>query len=225
MLPCGARLHLQHGPIDLILSADGAQRRAAFAAARARFDTVLDELVAELPLLRRPLGPDVPRPTGDDRAPHARGRPALCVRCRHPMVAVAGAVADTVLDTMVQAAPLTRAYVNNGGDIALHLDPGQRFTTAIHLHDGHRDRAHRAGGRTRASAASPPRAGTGAACPGHRRQRHGAGACAASGRCRSHPDRQCGGPARPSRDAPRPADTLDPDSDLGTRAWSPECGR
>ena len=45
--PDGTRLHLQHGPIDLIISADG-DRRAAFAAAQARFGTVLEELVAEL---------------------------------------------------------------------------------------------------------------------------------------------------------------------------------
>jgi hypothetical protein len=38
-----------------------------------------------------------------------------------PMVAVAGAGAEAILAAMVAAAPLTRAYVNNGGDIALHL--------------------------------------------------------------------------------------------------------
>ena len=55
LLPDGQTLHLQHGPIDLIIGAEGA-REAAFAAARARFETVLDELVAELPLLRREVG-------------------------------------------------------------------------------------------------------------------------------------------------------------------------
>ena len=38
-----------------------------------------------------------------------------------PMAAVAGAVADEILQAMRRAAPLARAYVNNGGDIALHL--------------------------------------------------------------------------------------------------------
>src|SRR5207249_962633 len=44
-----------------------------------------------------------------------------------PMAAVAGAVAEEVLATMVAAAPLARAYVNNGGDIALHIAPGESF--------------------------------------------------------------------------------------------------
>jgi ApbE superfamily uncharacterized protein (UPF0280 family) len=44
ILPCGTRLHLQHGPIDLIISADG-QRERAFEAANACFQTVLTELV------------------------------------------------------------------------------------------------------------------------------------------------------------------------------------
>jgi ApbE superfamily uncharacterized protein (UPF0280 family) len=32
---------------------------------------------------------------------------------------------------MVQAAPLARAYVNNGGDIALHLGDGEQFTVGL----------------------------------------------------------------------------------------------
>ena len=44
LLPCGTRLHLQHGPIDLIIGADG-DRQTAFQAAQERFCTVLEELV------------------------------------------------------------------------------------------------------------------------------------------------------------------------------------
>ena len=47
----GTRLHLQHGPIDLIIGVDG-DRATASDAAKARFASVLDELVAELPDLR-----------------------------------------------------------------------------------------------------------------------------------------------------------------------------
>src|ERR1043166_4730363 len=36
-----------------------------------------------------------------------------------PMAAVAGSVAEEILGAMLAAAPLDRAYVNNGGDIAL----------------------------------------------------------------------------------------------------------
>jgi ApbE superfamily uncharacterized protein (UPF0280 family) len=54
-----------------------------------------------------------------------------------PMAAVAGAVADHVLAAMTAAADLTRAYVNDGGDIALHLMPGERLACGMvaRLHD------------------------------------------------------------------------------------------
>ncbi|MEX0316577.1 MAG: UPF0280 family protein [Ruegeria sp.] len=130
ILPCGTRLHLQHGPIDLVIGADG-RRARAFEAARARFDTILQELVDELQTLRTPMTPDAPEPTGRvarrmDRAarPHAA---SFVTR----MAAVAGAVADEVLDAMTQAAPLRRAYVNNGGDIAIHLTGDETFSMAM----------------------------------------------------------------------------------------------
>ncbi len=124
----GGRLHLQHGPIDLVIGADGA-REAAFRAAAARFETVLEELVAELPVLRRAAGPEVTGPVARRmRAavlPHAE---AVFVT---PMAAVAGAVADEVLAAICGAAEPGRAYVNNGGDIALRLAPDRRFSAAI----------------------------------------------------------------------------------------------
>ena len=54
LLP-GGRLHLQHGPIDIVAEAfgDPAAVRAAHARAAKRFSTVLEEVVAELPALRR----------------------------------------------------------------------------------------------------------------------------------------------------------------------------
>jgi ApbE superfamily uncharacterized protein (UPF0280 family) len=47
------------------------------------------------------------------------------------MAAVAGAVADGILAAIVSAAELDRAYVNNGGDIALHLAAGQSFAIGM----------------------------------------------------------------------------------------------
>lgn len=126
LLP-GNRLHLQHGPIDLIIGADG-NRDLAFHAAWARFQTVLTELVAELPLLRRPVG-DIPT-GGIARRMVAATLPHNTVFVT-PMAAVAGAVAQDILHAMVVATPLTRAYVNNGGDIALHLAAGQSFCLAV----------------------------------------------------------------------------------------------
>ena len=51
------RLHLHHGPIDLLIGVDGAPDavKQACSAAKDRFDTVLEELVSELAILRRPI--------------------------------------------------------------------------------------------------------------------------------------------------------------------------
>ena len=132
MLPDGKRLHLQHGPIDLVIGADGeaAQVRRAYIAARARFETILEQLCEELVLLRTemtgrglPLQGPVARRMVQALQPHWQHRVT-------PMAAVAGAVADEMLAAMLKAADLRRAYVNNGGDIALHLADGERFSIA-----------------------------------------------------------------------------------------------
>lgn len=126
LLP-GNRLHLQHGPIDLIIGADG-NRDAAFAAAWGRFQTVLTELVAELPLLRRPVGQTPNGVIARRMVQATRPHNAVFVT---PMAAVAGAVAQEILVAMTAATPLTRAYVNNGGDIALHLAAGWSYSLAV----------------------------------------------------------------------------------------------
>ena len=108
MLPDGHRLHLHHGPIDLIVDAEGPGRDPALRAARERFGTVLEELVPELPLLRKPVSQDhaltgaIARRMRDAVGPFA---PLFIT----PMAAVAGAVADTILAAMVSAGDLTRA--------------------------------------------------------------------------------------------------------------------
>ena len=48
-----------------------------------------------------------------------------------PMAAVAGSVADEVLAAMTAGRSLARAYVNNGGDIAVHLGPGTSFSAGV----------------------------------------------------------------------------------------------
>jgi len=123
----GDRLHLSHGPIDLIIGADGA-RNAAFRAAFARFETVLDELTAELPLLRHPVGD---RPKGKIARRMYRAALPYADGVTTPMIAVAGAVAQEILAAMTKGTELTRAYVNNGGDIALHLTGAATFRVAI----------------------------------------------------------------------------------------------
>jgi len=134
MLPDGRRLHLHDGPMDLIVEGFGAAEcvRAAYAAASTRFVGVLDELCSELALLRRqardrgmvPQGV-VARRMWDAVAPFAE------TTFITPMAAVAGAVAEEILGVMISAAPLARAYVNDGGDIALHLASGEEFAVAL----------------------------------------------------------------------------------------------
>jgi uncharacterized protein len=123
LLPDG-RLHLQHGPIDCLCRAWGKPEevRAAYGQAARFFTTVLDDLCTELPLLRTPL-PTQPPVGAIARAMHAACLP-FADRFITPMAAVAGAVADSVLAAMVARRDLTRAFVNNGGDIAFHLAPG-----------------------------------------------------------------------------------------------------
>jgi ApbE superfamily uncharacterized protein (UPF0280 family) len=155
ILPDGKRLHLQHGPIDLIIGADGRAEDVwrAYRAATQRFETVLSELVEELPELRSACPP-----VGRAFAGPVARRMEAAVR-RHagevfvtPMAAVAGAVADEILSVMVAAAPLGRAYVNNGGDIALHLAPGSRFDLSVARLDALGEH-----GRIRVDAADPVR--------------------------------------------------------------------
>ena len=191
----GRRWHFQHGPIDLVLQAwgDAHDCARAYEQAWARFQTVLPELVMELPTLRKPVPPSsfsLPH-SGRERArspllrrmgsegialaarlgaaetpfphlPSAREERADGPLLSHfvgeedscplsgpvarrmwracapladvfitPMAAVAGAVADEVLAAMTAGSNLRKAYVNNGGDIAIHLAPGERFETGI----------------------------------------------------------------------------------------------
>ena len=127
----GGRLHLNDGPIDLVILANGAPGEVAraFAAARERFASVLDELCAELSLLREEIGE---RPGGTiAQRMWAATRPHAARGFITPMAAVAGAVAEEVLAAMTGAARLERAAVNNGGDIALHLAPGASYRVGL----------------------------------------------------------------------------------------------
>ena len=127
-LPDGRRLHLCHGPIDIVAETFGppAAREAAERALALAFPGILEGLVAELPRLRRPV-------TGLAHPPRCRSpvaRRMVEAVWPHrtlfvtPMAAVAGAVADHLLAAMAAVPGLAKAYVNNGGDIAFLLTPG-----------------------------------------------------------------------------------------------------
>ena len=127
------RWHFQHGPIDLVIQADGeaAGVQSAHEAAWDAFQTMLPSLVRELPVLRQAVCPQAPNPLQSEIA---RSMWQACAPLAYPcmthpegfitaMAAVAGAVAHAVL-ACYQRPGIARAWVNNGGDIALYLTPG-----------------------------------------------------------------------------------------------------
>ncbi len=128
----GGRWHFQHGPMDIVIGAEGRPEAVAAAheAAWRRFETLLDELVAELPALRLPVrGPcplqgQVARRMWSACQPHSR----VFIT---PMAAVAGAVAQELVASYERPG-IDRAWVNNGGDIALHLTPGHTARVGLY---------------------------------------------------------------------------------------------
>jgi len=131
------RWHFQHGPIDLIIGTDGEPEvcECALALSWSRFQTVLAELVAELPLLRRPAHELLASATPAVTGAVASRMLAACSRFSGrrfitPMAAVAGAVADELIQFFKRPG-ITRAFINNGGDIAVHLEPTQHYQVGI----------------------------------------------------------------------------------------------
>jgi len=134
------RLHLQHGPIDIIAHVDAPEevRKRLYTSASNRFSTVLVELVAEMDLLKHPWSADLPDPKGGiaQKMCFAVQGSGIFVT---PMAAVAGAVADEVLEAMLYEAKnqdpcleeIQRMYVNNGGDIAFWLNAGESFSIGV----------------------------------------------------------------------------------------------
>lgn len=137
-LPDG-RLHLQHGPIDIVIGGEGEADAliSAHAAAWQRFETILPELVSELHDLRHPIGE-----TCTSKGEVAQRMWHACYPFRHtyitPMAAVAGAVAQALLPAY-QRAGIRRAWINNGGDIALHLTPDTSVRVGLYANLAHLD--------------------------------------------------------------------------------------
>ncbi len=128
------RWHFQQGPIDLVIGAEGdaSECAAAVESAWERFVPVLRTLVEELPLLRSP-SPAARAPEG----PVALRMHEACSRVARltgvfvtPMAAVAGSVADHLIGCFERPG-IRRAYVNNGGDIALHLGSDTSYRVGL----------------------------------------------------------------------------------------------
>ncbi|QNK70546.1 UPF0280 family protein [Variovorax sp. PAMC26660] len=125
------RWHFNHGPIDIVAEAHGDPYAVAAAhdAAWARFTYVLEELVQELPLLRLPVT-DKMRPRGVVARRMWDACAAFSPMFITPMAAVAGAVAQELMP-FYERPGIERAWINNGGDIALHLAPGQSARVGV----------------------------------------------------------------------------------------------
>ena len=204
LLADGKRLHLQDGPIDLIVEARGTEAsvRAAYDAAAQRFTGLLDELCEELTELRKAADPARCSLKGIvARRMHAAVAPFATAEFITPMAAVAGSVAEEILAAMLRVAPLDRAYVNNGGDIALHLTGREQFSVGL------MDRPD-CQGVMRTMTIDADDAIRGVATSGRHGRSFSLGiadavtvlartACAS--RCRRHHHRQCRRSARPSR--------------------------
>jgi ApbE superfamily uncharacterized protein (UPF0280 family) len=128
----GDRLHFSDGPIDVVLQAwgDPSAVERAYRAVAARFPAILPELCAELPRLRTAVGQGMP-----PQSPVGRRMFSACLPFAEsfitPMAAVAGSVADELMAVMRGAAPLARAYVKDGGELAVFCAPGERLAIGI----------------------------------------------------------------------------------------------
>jgi ApbE superfamily uncharacterized protein (UPF0280 family) len=126
------RWHFNHGPIDIVAEAHGDPYAVAAAhdAAWARFVHVLDELVRELPLLRLPASDNM-RPRGVVAKRMWNACAAFSPMFVTPMAAVAGSVAQELIP-FYDRPGIERAWINNGGDIALHLAPGHSARVGVY---------------------------------------------------------------------------------------------
>ena len=143
--PSNKRLHLQEGPIDLVIRASGSDHACemAYHKMETEFNGLLSSLVDELPALRTPMSKlmgsvEQPLQTSPFQGPVARRMHSACQQTLDhvsaevtPMAAVAGAVADQVLGAAADIPGLSSLHVNNGGDIAFHLQAGEEFICGI----------------------------------------------------------------------------------------------
>ena len=126
------RWHFQHGPIDLLLSVDAGVQIAESCIADCwqAFPQILGGLVTELPALRRPASERLPLRGAVAQRMAEACNPFADEVFITPMAAVAGAVADELI-AFFQRAGVSRASINNGGDIALYLAPGSSYTVGV----------------------------------------------------------------------------------------------
>ena len=129
--------HFSWGPIDLIIGAKADIHNqqciaAAHDAAWQRFQQILPELVSELDLLQSPIQLGVTQNglTGLIAQNMWHACQPFCEEFITPMAAVAGAVADHILE-YYKVPGILKAWVNNGGDAAFYLTRGQTLPIGL----------------------------------------------------------------------------------------------
>jgi ApbE superfamily uncharacterized protein (UPF0280 family) len=125
--------------MDIVIGADplGPEGEAALTLAHEqawmRFEPLLAELMAEWPVLRLPVQAGTACPLQGNVAQRMWRACAPWADQAYitPMAAVAGSVAQELMACYARAG-VARAWVNNGGDIALHLAPGQSVRVGLY---------------------------------------------------------------------------------------------
>jgi len=124
------RLFLQHGPINIVLEAFGIDKNLAYRNVKKYFETILDELVLDLELLKkevvlnRKFNNKISQSMQDATE---RFAPTFIT----PMAAVAGSIADNILRVLINDTNLEKAYVNNGGDVSFYLNENQIIKSSL----------------------------------------------------------------------------------------------
>jgi len=124
------RLFLQHGPINIVLEAFGIDKNLAYRNVKKYFETILDQLVLDLALLKkevvlnRKFNNKISQSMQDATE---RFTPTFIT----PMAAVAGSIADNILRVLINDTNLEKAYVNNGGDVSFYLNENQIIKSSL----------------------------------------------------------------------------------------------
>jgi len=145
-LPNGQQ-HFAWGPIDLVIGAQAELHHQedlieqAHDNAWKRFQHILPELISELSTLKQSVRAGTHNPLiGTIARSMWQACQPFLPDFITPMAAVAGAVADEIIKNY-QIDGIGKAWVNNGGDIALHLAPNQTIPIGI-CTDSYRARDH-----------------------------------------------------------------------------------
>ena len=124
------RLFLQHGPTNIVIEVLGIDKNLAYLNAKNYFETLLEELVLDLTLLKkevvlnRKFNNKISQSMQDATEQFI---PSFIT----PMAAVAGSIADNILKVLIDDTHLEKAYVNNGGDISFYLNENQTMKGSL----------------------------------------------------------------------------------------------